>query len=282
LQDKEVCVSPRRIFAVLAFPFLSGLSAWAADPGVQRGIDAFVTPADGRTYYDFSQSPIPAGFFCAGSPAFSGRVAFKGLPLATQAPGQLRSADTVIERLDDAVFDAKGTAVTRIQFRALSLVSIQPISSSCGSFYVYVSLAGPQRVTAMSIHRTEEGGGSFVAPLAVDARLSFISVKPVKSTRKLELAGKFTFPAAQPLPWRFRSAAAAKGTRFATVDTNGDLRPDTPLSLTSNFSPGLAPDRLTDSSLIGACPCEPTCHSTSGHQHCYLQTDNCYPVVCGI
>jgi len=33
-------------------------------------------------------------------------VTFKGLPLTTGAPGQLWGSDTVIERLDDAVFDA--------------------------------------------------------------------------------------------------------------------------------------------------------------------------------
>jgi hypothetical protein len=55
-------------------------------------------------------------------------------------------------------------------------------------FHVYVSLGGPQRVTAMSIHRTQEGGGSFVAPLAVNARLTFVSVKPPRNqgARKLE------------------------------------------------------------------------------------------------
>src|SRR5262245_64586256 len=95
----------------------------AADPVIQRGIDAFTTTDNGKTYYDFAQNPIPAGFFCNKSAAFTGRIAFKGLPLETAAPGQLRGRDTVIERLDDAVFNAKDTAVTRLQFKALSLVS---------------------------------------------------------------------------------------------------------------------------------------------------------------
>ena len=88
---------------------LLGLSPLGADPVIQRGIDVFTTAGDGRTFYDFSHNPIPAGFFCKGSKAFTGRVAFKGLPLTTEAPGQLWGADTVIERLDDAVFDDKGS-----------------------------------------------------------------------------------------------------------------------------------------------------------------------------
>ena len=139
----------RSILAALVCSFLLGLSALYADSTIQRGIDIFETRGDGKTFYDFAQSPIPAGFFCKGSKPFTGLVAFKGLPLTTGTPGQLWDTDTVIERLDDAVFDANGTATTRIQFRALSLVSIAPIKTGCGAFHVYVSLGGKQRVTTM-------------------------------------------------------------------------------------------------------------------------------------
>jgi hypothetical protein len=104
-------------------------------------------------------------------------MAFKGLPLTTQVAGQLWGADTVVERLDDTIFDDKGIGVTRLQFRALSLVSIAPIKTACGAFHVYVSLAGPQRVTTMNIVRTQEGGGNFAGPLAVDLRMKFIPVR---------------------------------------------------------------------------------------------------------
>jgi hypothetical protein len=275
LRDKECCVRKRSVFTALVFSLLLGLSPLAADPVIQRGIDAFVTPADGRTYTDFAEKPIPAGFFCNSSKAFTGRVALKGLPLTTRTPGQLRGADTIIERLDDAVFNAKGTAATRIQFRALSLVSIAPIKTSCGAFHVYVSLGGPQRVTAMSIHRTREGGGSFVAPLAVNARLTFVSVKPPrnKSARKLELTGKFTFPP-KAMSWSLATDAAA-GLDSVVVDTNGDLKPDTLLSGTSNFAPGRSSGMDK-----GSC-CE-ECHEVDGERHCYVPY-TCYvgvPEVC--
>jgi hypothetical protein len=263
-------VRKRSVFLALVFSLLLGLSPLAADSVIQRGIDVFTTPADGKTYYDFSQSPIPAGFFCRNSKAFTGRVAFKGLPLATKAPGQLLGGDTIIERLDDAAFNAKGTAVTRIQFRALSLVSIAPIQTSCGAFHVYVSLGGPQRVTAMSIHRTQENGGSFVAPLAVNARLTFIPVKAPrnKGAQKLELTGKFTFPP-RSMPWSL-ATSAIKGIGPAVVDTNGDLRPDALLPGTSNFAPGRLPKRTSDKLQDPYGSCCQECHEADGEQHCYI------------
>ena len=270
----------RRILVALVCSFLLGLSPLAADSTIQRGIDIFTTPDDGRTSYDFAKSPIPAGFFCKGSKPFPGRVAFKGLPLTTGTPGQLGDTDTVIERLDDAVFDANGTAATRIQFRALSLVSIAPIKTGCGAFHVYVSLRGKQRATTMNIYRTQDAGGNFVAPLAVNTRVTFIPVKPArnKAARKLELAADFTFPAT-PLPWRFSSAGAReKGMGPVIVDTNGDLTPDTLLPSTSNFSAGSSPDHFVskyDSYYFTCDPCATTrCHidPETGKTHCSYPT----------
>jgi hypothetical protein len=274
-------VRNRSILPALVCLFLLGLSPLAADSTIRRGIDTFTTVGDGRTYYDFAQSPIPAGFFCKSSKPFTGRVAFKGLPLTTGTPGQLWDADTVIERLDDAVFDANGTAATRIQFRALSLVSTAPIKTACGTFHVYVSLGGKQRVTTMNIYRTQEGGGNFVAPLAVNTRVTFIPVKPArnKATRKLELAADFTFPAS-PLPWSFPAGARAKGMGSVIVDTNGDLTPDTLLPGTSNFSPGSSPDHFMSKLYQGECPdpCELYCHTdpSTGKIHCTTPTQPSY------
>jgi hypothetical protein len=256
-------VGKRSVLAALVFSLLLGLSPLAAEPVIRRGIDVFTTLADGRTYYDFAQNPIPAGFFCDSSQAFTGRVAFKGLPLATAAPGQLWDGDTVIERLDDAAFDAKGTALTRIRFRALSLVSIAPVKTSCGAFHVYVSLGGPQRVTKMSIHRTQENGG-----------------KPMRNkvARKLTLKGSFTFPP-KALPWSLATSAIKKTTGTVVVDTDGDLTPDTRLSGTSNFAPGRSPVDVTfGASEIGGCCIQ--CHAyEDDKEHCYYPS-NCYPIMC--
>jgi hypothetical protein len=263
----------RTLLPVLVLSFLLGFSPLSAAPIIQRGIDVLTTAGNGRTFIDFSFNPIPAGFFCKGSKAFTGRVAFKGLPLTTESPGQLWGADTVVERLDDAVFDDKGIAVTRIQFRALSLVSIAPVKTSCGAFHAYLSLGGKQRITTMNIVRTQEGGGDFAAPLAVDVRIKFIPVKPARNrgARKLELTRSVTFPAS-PLPWSFPVGATAKKIEAVVVDTDGDLTPDTRLPGTSNFSPGQAPDRPW--MLKGTCSCCPGefCHADDGEMHCTYVT----------
>ena len=55
-------------------------------------------------------------------------------------------------------------AVTRIQFRALSLKSVEPIETACGKFTATARLDGVQPVTQMRIIR-ETSGGRFIAPL---------------------------------------------------------------------------------------------------------------------
>jgi hypothetical protein len=142
----------------------------------------------------------------------------------------------------------------------VSLVSISPIKTACGDFHVFVTLNGPQRVTTMSIRRTEQGGGTFSAPLAVDARMTFIPVKkPMKSakggsTQKWELTGSFTFPAI-PIAWSLGNDSM-KRIGSAVVDTNGDLTPDTRLPGTSNFVAGMPPVRVMTGAYgnIGALP----------------------------
>ncbi|HEY9422811.1 MAG TPA: hypothetical protein VIW92_15470, partial [Thermoanaerobaculia bacterium] len=79
--------------------------------------------------------------------------------------------------------------------------------------------------------------------------------------------GSVTFPAT-PLPWS-HVAGAAKRSGAVTVDTNGDLTPDTLLSGTSNFlagqSPGLSKAFTTSCS---CCAGEIVCHADQGEQHC--------------
>lgn len=254
----------------LAVVLLLSMSHLAsADPAIKPGIDVFTTVGGGSTYYDFSKNPIPAGFFCDSSSTFTGRVALTGLPLETSNPGQLRNTDTIVERLDEAVFDANGVAETRIRFRALSMVSIAPIKTSCGAYHVYITLDGKQPVTKMQIHRNQVGGGSFRAPLAANVRLSFV---PARGTnpRKLELKGKVSFPG-KLIPWAFPDNTALKPMGSAVVDTNGDLRPDTRLPGTSNFTAGAPPKGLQSIGVAkagGDCYC--TCHATSGEQHCTM------------
>jgi hypothetical protein len=263
-------VRNRTILALFGLSLLLSVFPLSAATVIHRGIDVFTTVDDGKSFNDFAYSPIPAGFFCKGSKAFTGKVTFKGLPLTTDPPGKLSGADTVVERLDEAVFD-KGVAFTRIRFRALSLVSSAPIKTACGAFHVYVSLAPKQRVTTMTILQTQEHGGDFSAPLAVDARLTFIPVKPqrTKEARKLELTQSITFPASSS-PWSLVADSPTKKFATVTVDTDGDLIADTVLPGPSNFSAGQQPSRVILEKVgCSCCPGETYCH-TSGAQagHC--------------
>jgi hypothetical protein len=269
------------VLAAFAVALLAALSPLAADTVIHRGVDVFTTTANGKTFYDFGHHPIPAGFFCKSSAPFTERVTLKGLPLETGSPGQLHSADTVIERLDNAAFDASGTAVTRIRFKALSLASVAPIKTACGSYHVYITLAGQQRETTMRIIRTSEGGGHFLAPLVAKARLTFIPVKPGrdKGARNLQLTSDVTF-AATPIPWSTTGGAVTKRVGTVLVDTNGDLSPDTLVFGSTNFWPGWKPGPALK--ITGSCTqCEPpTCHYDSGEQHCTGGVVACYPANC--
>jgi hypothetical protein len=125
--------------------------------------------------------------------------------------------------------------------------------------------------------------GNALAPLAVNARITFIPVKPArnKSARTLEITKSFTFPAS-PLPWSFQGGARAKRIGSAVVDTNGDLIPDALLPGASNFVAGRSPDRSSANKLseYGDCPCwEQTCHidPSTGKEHCY--TPHFLPIV---
>lgn len=266
------------ILICLVLSLLLAASPLLAATVIEHGIDVFTTTDNGKTSYDFATNPIPAGFFCPKSPAFTGRVTLRGLPLETEVPGQLRGADTVIERLDDAVFDQNGVAETRIRFRALSLISIAPIQTPCGAFHLYVTLNDKQGETTMRISRTHRNGGSFTAPLAVDARLRFVPVDGRK-TRSLELTGNFTFPGVD-LPWSFAGGPGAKQIGPVVVDTNGDLIAETSLPGTSNFAPGWQPDRSENPA--GICfQCEPEiCHDNGGEEHCSGPILVCSPAVC--
>ena len=92
-----------RIILSLAVLTLLALPAAAADRVIVNGIDPWVTVAQGKTFADFSAQPIPAGFFCALSEPFTGRINLRGVPLVTGEPGALGKADTIIQRLDDAL-----------------------------------------------------------------------------------------------------------------------------------------------------------------------------------
>ncbi len=148
----------RRWTLALSLLVLLAGPAWAADSVIRNGIDVWTTAADGKTFIDFSHDPLPRSFFCSASAAFIDKVSLRGKPIAVSPAGTFGEIDTIVQRLDDARFNGRGRARTRIQVQALSLVGIEPISTGCGQYEVGVSLTGKQPITRMTIVREHEPG----------------------------------------------------------------------------------------------------------------------------
>lgn len=254
------------LFAVL---LLIALPTFAADRVIQSGIDPWKTPGNGTTYIDFSKSPIPAGFFCFKSAPFTGLVILKGVPIVTGERGALGKTDTIVQRLDDAVFNEKGVAHTRIQMRALHLVSIEPIKTACGAYNMEVQLNGEQPVTNMRIVRENENGGRFFAPLAINGKLVFTPVSG-GSSELLEITRNVRFPDNQGISWadHFAPKQGVRRAGFVQVDTDNDRVPDTFLPGTSsNFAAG-ASSRPWHGGKGAETQMPNYCHMLSGEWHC--------------
>jgi hypothetical protein len=287
--------STRCCAAVVAVLALLGATAAAAAPPapIQKGVDLWMTVA-GFARTNFADDPIPAGFFCTASGPFAGTITFKGVPLAVEPPHSLGKMDTAVRRLDDAVFNDKGEAATRIQLMALSLASTQAIETSCGKYDVAVSLApGEQPITTMRIFRTQPLGGTYSAPLALNVKLVFKPVSGDASGRR-ELTRRIDLGPGNHSVWAYVTEPRyAQGVR---IDTNGDGRPDTLLPGPSNFRAGIEPavlhgedlrSRATPAAMCyismscpaGQCPYQ-SCHCDLNATDPYHSSDGCDHLHC--
>lgn len=213
------------------------LAAAPASAAIQNGSDLWRTPGDGTTFADFAPQPIPADFFCSGSAPFAGKIVFQGVPLATEPKGVLGDTDTILHRLDDAVFDRNGVAVTRLQMRAMQFEGTDLLTNECGSFRVGVVLQGEQPVTEMRIHRTGKDSGFFESVVGVNVRIVFTPADHKGLTVSLDR--NLLFPPSR------NTWAAGPGehgvTRdgFVLVDTDADGVADTHVPATSrDFAAG--------------------------------------------
>jgi hypothetical protein len=257
---------PKTLLLTLAI--LVSAPAFGAD--VDRGLDLWRTPGNGTTFIDFAANPIPAGFFCHGSAAFTKKVIFEGVPIAADQAAALGGADTIIERMDDARFNRRGVATTRIQVRALSLASVRPIVTECGLYTITVALTGDQPTTEMRIVRVNEEGGYFKAPLALTAKLSFTPLR--NSDREiLELTRTVTFEINPKTPWAVAPAGHPRERELVRIDTDGDREPDRDLVNDSSFLAGVSarPASITSEgqalySCYQGCHCDPSSGFTGG------------------
>ncbi len=205
---------------------------------VPGGIDVWTTPDDGNTKVTYFESnPLPAGYFCSGSAAFSQDVALKGAPIATSDNG-LGSTDTVILR-DDATYDGSGNAPTKIQVQAISFQEHQPLAINCSDGVHYFSLrvtldhTAEAPTTSMTIHSDGTGtGGTFDASVTVPGRLVFTDTTtgktfaPLSDTIYLQASGA---------SWADNvGTGGVDHPASVTIDSDGDGKPDLTLPGTSN------------------------------------------------
>lgn len=235
---------------------------------VYSGIDTWVTHPNGQSFHDFSRAPLPSGFFCAGSEPFTGRVALRGVPLASDEPKLLGDTDTIIERLDDAPFDRMGVAATRVRVRALSLASIAPIQTACGAYDVHVTLTGQQPVTTMRIFKEGADSGRFLAPLALQVKITFTPVSGLG--RALEVVRPVRFDANPRNQWSLRPMDKLRGAPSRLlVDTDGDNVPDTYVKGPSNFRAGVRQAQDKSVQTARTLPSDdPNCHLGQDAYHC--------------
>jgi hypothetical protein len=259
----------KKLSALIILAALLAVPALAADRSITNGIDLWQTKGDGTTFADFSKESIPAGFFCNRSEPFTGKIVFRGVPIATGQPGTLGATDTIIQRLDNAAFNKRGVATTRIQMKAMQFESVAPVKTACGLYNAYVKLDGEQPVTTMRIVRENEKGGSFFAPIWVNIKMTFEPVGRV-TTEALEIRKSLRFPPAEHQEWSADRAGtilkAANG--VVKVDTDGDRIPDTFLPGLSNFAAGRSsrPQKLSREPIDQ--PLDPGCHIQDEGQHC--------------
>ncbi|MEM7481271.1 MAG: hypothetical protein AAF481_08870 [Acidobacteriota bacterium] len=254
------------IALVLATPAFAGVV-------IEAGPDLWQTRADGDTRVDFVLDPIPANFFCPGSEPYVDVIAFKGVPLTTRPAGVLGTTDTLVQRLDDAVFDADGRAFTRVQVQAMEFEGMAPVKTNCGTFAVRTVLDGEQPITDMEIRRLRKTGGVFIAPISVNVRMIFTPLD-ARNKGQVEIAREMRFAPMPNAVWATKpgpSGVATPGNFL--VDTNADGEADTWYSGTPGFVVGWALDGNNNAYGPSNCHCE---YNTCGHQHC-TAPPNCPP-----
>ncbi len=217
---------------ILLSLMLVAVSALAQEDNViPRGVDLWRTPGNGST---IAELHLPPGFLDRDCPAFDGEVVLEGVPVTTLPEGAFGDADTVIERLNDAVFDDKGVATAKIVVRALHFRAVDPLETGCGQWTAEVGLGREQAVTEMTIVREDARGGFFTAPISVDAVWT-LTRKQGKTVRTLGTSNLLV--SEERTPWRSEACPKAPAINRSSVivDVNNDLKPDLKVAVASRL-----------------------------------------------
>ena len=203
---------------------------------VRAGTDAWSTAGDGSTNATLD---FPAGFFCGTDPASTVTIPLQGAQVAVSPANDFGNADTLVQRLNDATFDANGNATVQIVVMALHFQSTQNLTNSCGTWKADVTLDGPQDTTSMSITQSDANGGTFLAPISVRVAWKFTRTTD-GATVTLRTGTTNILDSTNPTPWRYAACSGAVTSTASSVkvDTDGDGVPDTYVKGTSNFYGG--------------------------------------------
>jgi len=220
--------------------------AFAGTPDrIPAGYDAWITVGGGATFMSFDEEPIPADFFCEGSQAFDGRIHFEGVPLSSDPPGRLGASDTIVERVDDAVFQ-DGTAISRVRVKAIHLAGREEIANGCGVWAVRVGLTEEQPTTTIEYNQVDAFSGTFNAELVLNVKMVFTNIDDPADERVLTRTVHLT--EFNESPYNLRPATDVErrlpttqaGKRVARqdtglrIDTDADGLPDTVLAQIAN------------------------------------------------
>lgn len=225
------------LFALLAL--VAAVPALAQDV-ISAGTDSWRTPPDGSSYTDLN---LPAGFLDKDCPAFQGRVILGGVPVEASPKDAYSYGDTLVERLEDAVFDAKGVAQVKIIVRGLHFQGANTLKTDCGEWSADVGLAKQQSATVMTIVREDANGGYFQAPISVDTVWTFTRASD-GAVRTLGTSNILTSD--EKSPWQAGTCTKAAGTgtrRPALINPSGHGKPTMKIAAVSRgFNPGYGPN----------------------------------------
>lgn len=209
---------------------------------LDAGSDVWKTDANG-SFVSFVNDPIPPGFFCDGSPAFSGTIEMTGKPLATSPSNALRGADTIIVRPQPATFDANGVAQVDGFVAALSLKGKSQLTVDCTggpiTFNILAYADDPTVPTELEVVKTANLGGTFSGTVRVPAVVRFTDAND--ASYSVELENDIDFQVPSTAEWTNEPGGDGWSSPAATVDTDADGVPDTPIPAASNFFPGHSP-----------------------------------------
>ena len=174
---------------------------------VPAGSDLFETDSS-TTFQDFSETPIPAGFFDPGSESFAGTISFKGVPID---PSQYGTTDTIVRREADALLPPPypSSDTIPIELVGLSLQSVSPIQVQVGNtrqiWDVKVGVSpSVDSIGEMTITKVGTEGGTFSSTLHVQPVFTFTRLTD-GAVRQLD-TGTMGLPplefASNDVPWR--------------------------------------------------------------------------------